>query len=53
MERGAWWAIFHRVSRVRYDLATKQQESSWVQPGVSVVSLSATETKATKAFILE
>ena len=25
MDRGAWWATVHRVSRVRYNLATKQQ----------------------------
>ena len=23
MDRGAWWATFHGVSRVRHDLATK------------------------------
>ena len=25
MDRGVWWATVHRVSRVRYNLATKQQ----------------------------
>ena len=26
MDRGAWWAIVRRVTRVRHDLVTKQQE---------------------------
>ena len=26
VDRGAWWAIVHRVARVRYNLASKQQQ---------------------------
>ena len=26
MDRGAWWAIVHGVTRVRHDLATNQQQ---------------------------
>ena len=26
MDRGAWWATVHRVTRVGRDLATKQQQ---------------------------
>ena len=30
MDRGAWWAIVHRIIKVRQDLATKQpQYDSW------------------------
>ena len=25
MDRGAWWALVHRVAKVRHDLVTKQQ----------------------------
>ena len=27
MDRGAWWAIFHVVTRVRLDLATKPPQN--------------------------
>ena len=31
MDRGAWWATVHEVTkRVGHDLATKQQDVSWV-----------------------
>ena len=26
MDRGAWWATVHGVTRVRHDLATEQQQ---------------------------
>ena len=26
MDRGAWWAIVHGVTKVRHNLATKQQQ---------------------------
>ena len=26
MDRGAWWATVHGVTRVRHDLATNQQQ---------------------------
>ena len=26
MDRGAWWATVHRVTRVGHNLATKQQQ---------------------------
>ena len=28
MDRGAWWARVHAVTRVRHDLATKQERQS-------------------------
>ena len=28
MDGGAWWATVHGVTRVRHDLAIKQQQSS-------------------------
>ena len=26
MDRGAWWAVVHGVTRVRHDLVTKQKQ---------------------------
>ena len=26
MDRGAWWAVVHGVTKVRHDLVTKQQQ---------------------------
>ena len=31
MDRGAWRAIAHGMTRVRHDLVTKQQQSCWAK----------------------
>ena len=30
MDRGAWWATFSRVARVGHELATKQQQTTYI-----------------------
>ena len=30
MDRGAWWATFSRVTRVGHELATKQQQTTYI-----------------------
>ena len=42
MDRGAWRATVHGVTRVRHDLATKQQGAEWIHaPGQSSLAQGA------------
>ena len=36
MDRGAWWVTVHRVARVWHDLATKQQQYTYIYTRVYV-----------------
>ena len=41
MDRGAWWAIVHGVTRLRHDLATQQQQKQHPYCGEEVMGLQA------------